>query len=139
MNGKQKCRILKEIRQEIAKNNDIEFITTECKHQGDCLGTCPKCEAEVRYLEAELDKRRRAGKAVAVAGIAATLLFSATACGNDSQPVATETSPTSTMEALQGMAPPTMEFMGEVYIPDSSPTPTAEGTDVPEPMGMMEG
>lgn len=128
MNGKQKCRILKEIRQEIAKNNDIEFITTECKHQGDCLGTCPKCEAEVRYLEAELDKRRRAGKAVAVAGIAATLLFSATACGNDSQPVATETSPTSTME-----------FMGEVYIPDSSPTPTAEGTDVPEPMGMMEG
>ena len=36
--GKQTCKILKEIRQQIAEANDIEFITSECQYQGDCLG-----------------------------------------------------------------------------------------------------
>ena len=80
MNGKNKCKILKDIRREIARNNDIEFITSECTFQGDCTGTCPKCEAELRYLEQELDKRQRTGKVVAVAGIAAALVVTATGC-----------------------------------------------------------
>ena len=73
MHGKKKCKILKEIRKQIAKDNDITYVTAECKHQG----TCPKCEAEVRYLEAELEKRRMAGKQVVVAGIAAAMMMSA--------------------------------------------------------------
>ena len=80
MSGKSKCKILKQIRQQIAAENDIEFITSECKFQGECSGTCPKCEAEVRYLELQLQKRRQAGKAVAVAGIAAALIVSASGC-----------------------------------------------------------
>ena len=55
--GKQTCKILKEIRRQIAEANDIEFITSECQYQGDCLGTCPKCEAEVRYLEQQLERK----------------------------------------------------------------------------------
>ena len=66
--GKQTCKILKEIRRQIAEANDIEFITSECQHQGDCLGTCPKCEAEVRYLEQQLERKRRVGKAIALFG-----------------------------------------------------------------------
>jgi len=54
--GKQTCKILKEIRRR------------------DCLGTCPKCEAEVRYLEQQLRARSIAGKAVALAGISAASL-----------------------------------------------------------------
>ena len=81
MNGKSKCKILKDIRRQIAQDNDIEFVTSECKYQGDCCGTCPKCEAEVRYLEQELAKRQKAGKAIAVAGIAATLVVGASGCG----------------------------------------------------------
>lgn len=69
--GKQTCRILKEIRRQIAEANDIEFVTSECRYKGDCLGTCPKCEAEVRYLEQQLRVRSLAGKAVALAGISA--------------------------------------------------------------------
>lgn len=80
MNGKSKCKILKDIRRQIARDNDIEYVTSECKYQGECSGTCPKCEAEVRYLEEELRKRQRAGKAVAVAGIAVTLAISSTGC-----------------------------------------------------------
>ena len=54
MNGKSKCKILKDIRKKIAEDNDISYVTSECKYQGECSGTCPKCEAEVRYLEEEL-------------------------------------------------------------------------------------
>lgn len=72
--GKETCRILKDIRRQIAEANDIEFITSECRYQGDCLGTCPKCEAEVRYLEQQLSARHAAGKAIALASISAGLI-----------------------------------------------------------------
>lgn len=57
MNGKDKCRLLKEIREEIARENNIEFESEECTFEGDCSGTCPKCEEELRYLEREIDKK----------------------------------------------------------------------------------
>ncbi len=69
--GKNTCKILKEIRRQIAEANDIELATSECRYKGDCLGTCPKCEAEVRYLELQLRKRQLAGKLVNLAGISA--------------------------------------------------------------------
>ena len=72
--GKQTCKILKEIRKQIAAENDIELVIEECTYHGDCLGTCPKCEAEVRYLEHELEKRQRMGKAAVVAGLSVGLL-----------------------------------------------------------------
>lgn len=78
--GKKRCKILKEIRRQIAENNDIEFVTSECKHKGDCLGTCPKCEAEVRYLERELEKRQKLGRTIAVAGLSVALMTSTTGC-----------------------------------------------------------
>ena len=78
--GKQTCKILKEIRKQIAAENDIEFVTSECTYKGDCKGTCPKCEAEVRYLECELEKRQRMGKAAVFAGMSLGTLFAATSC-----------------------------------------------------------
>ena len=82
--GKQTCRILKDIRRQIAEANDIEFITSECQYQGDCLGTCPKCEAEVRYLEQQLERKRMAGKAITILGISAGLVAMApmTSCSS---------------------------------------------------------
>lgn len=72
--GKQTCKILKEIRRQIAEANGIEFVTSECRYKGNCLGTCPRCEAEVRYLEQQLRARSLAGKAIALAGISAASL-----------------------------------------------------------------
>lgn len=82
--GKQTCRILKDIRRQIAEANDIEFITSECQYQGDCLGTCPKCESEVRYLEQQLERKRMAGKAITILGISAGLatMTSMTSCSS---------------------------------------------------------
>lgn len=73
--GKRTCKILKEIRQEIARANDISLVTSECRYQGDCAGTCPKCEAEVAYLEQQLNLRRIAGKTVMLTGLAAGALM----------------------------------------------------------------
>ena len=67
--GKQTCRILKEIRRQIAEANDIDFVISECQYKGDCLGTCPKCESEVRYLEQQLVARHSMGKAITVVGV----------------------------------------------------------------------
>ena len=80
MTGKSKCKILKQIRQKIADENDIPYVTSECSYKGECKGTCPKCEAELRYLEQELDRKRQLGKAVAVAAVAAGLSLSLVAC-----------------------------------------------------------
>jgi hypothetical protein len=74
--GKQTCKILKEIRKQIAEENDIKLVIEECTYKGDCIGTCPKCEAEVRYLERELEKRQRMGKAAVVAGLSVGLMSS---------------------------------------------------------------
>ena len=69
--GKEVCLILKGIRQKIADANDISYQPKECHHKGDCTGTCPACEAEIRYLERELKARKGNGFGMKVAGIAA--------------------------------------------------------------------
>ena len=83
--GKKVCKILKEIRQQIADKNDIEYVTSECHFQGECQGTCPKCEAEVRYLETELNRRRQLGKAVTIAGISLGVASAFSAYGSTKQ------------------------------------------------------
>ena len=72
--------MLKTIRKQVADANDIKYEPRECHHQGECRGTCPACEAEVRYIERELDIRRQLGKAVAIVGISAGL-SALTGCG----------------------------------------------------------
>lgn len=80
MNGKTRCKILKDIRRQIAENNDISYVTSECKYQGDCKGTCPKCESEVRYLERELENRRKRGLAITLTGLATAVTLSTAGC-----------------------------------------------------------
>ena len=69
--GKSTCKLLKDIRQQIADANGISYRPKECQHKGDCAGTCPACEEEIRYLECELKARKGNGFGMKVAGIAA--------------------------------------------------------------------
>ena len=69
--GKSTCKLLKDIRQQIADANGISYRPKECQHKGDCAGTCPACEEEIRYLEGELKARKGNGFGMKVAGIAA--------------------------------------------------------------------
>ncbi|MBF1618838.1 carboxypeptidase-like regulatory domain-containing protein [Prevotella sp.] len=69
--GKAICKVLKEVRQRIAKENGISYKPVECHHEGECSGTCPGCEKEIRYLEEQLRNKQRGGLGLKVAGIAA--------------------------------------------------------------------
>ena len=69
--GKSTCKLLKDIRLKIADANGISYQPKECHHEGDCAGTCPACEEEIRYLERELKARKGNGFGMKVAGIAA--------------------------------------------------------------------
>lgn len=46
------------------------------------MGTCPKCESEVRYLERQLAMRQAAGKAVTLFGVSAGLVTMTASCGS---------------------------------------------------------
>lgn len=50
-NGKRICEILKAIRSDIATRYGIELEERDCTHQGNCPGTCPRCEADIAKLE----------------------------------------------------------------------------------------
>lgn len=112
MKGKKRCKILKEIRQAIADENGIEYVTTECKHKGDCAGTCPKCEQEVRYLEEELKKKQSLGKKIAVIGVAASVALSGAGCDDMFNSSEYTTGYPAAPEEMSSSAPSRPEFMG---------------------------
>ena len=143
MFGKEKCRILKEIRQKIADENEIPYVTQECRHQGDCSGTCPRCESELRYLEQQLERRAALGKRITVAALCAGMAFSGAGCSvsilkppefSGAPALPTETvSPTDDPEILIEMGEVAMPFddeTSETGSPDGN-TPPAENTPVP--------
>jgi len=85
--GKNKCEILKEIRIQIAQENEIPLEVEDCSYDGDCRGTCPRCEAELHYLEQKLSEKNRIGKKAMVAGISFGIIASLTSCNHQKQPV----------------------------------------------------
>jgi len=111
--GKSTCKVLKDVRRKVADANGIPLQERECTHTGDCAGSCPYCESEVRYLERELSKRRALGKAVAVAGIALSAV-SMVGCAT-SEPVTSDTGKGRhhTPEQLESDDP---NMMGEIVI-----------------------
>ena len=86
-NGKSICATLKQVRKCVADTNGIVYTPKECHFEGDCNGTCPACEAEVRYLEHQLDLLRKAGKAVTVMGVALGMTLT-TGCKQTNNPKA---------------------------------------------------
>ena len=128
MVGKEKCRILKQIRQRIADENEIPYETRECTHTGNCSGTCPYCENEVRYLESQLKKRAALGKGIRLAALCTGIAVSLTGCTLTDRINAAPT-PTPTDEIV--------ELSGEVAwpepaeeTPESQPLPTATSEPV---------
>ena len=75
--GKKKCEVLKSIRKMVADANGIKYEPAECHHEGECRGTCPRCEQEVKDLEAELRK-----KSAVVNNAAAVFVGSVAAIGS---------------------------------------------------------
>lgn len=121
--GKRTCEILKDVRRKIAQENDIPLVERECTHDGDCRGTCPYCESEVRYLERELSKRRALGKAVTVVGIAVSSMMMGACHGpkTPATPAGSESEPAPVNTLSQAVEPS----------PESSPEPAVEPANTP--------
>ena len=146
--GKKTCGILKDIRRRIAEANNIEFATSDCRYQGDCPGSCPKCEAEVRYLEEQLTLRRLAGKTVFLAGLTVLSACTGTQTAAPAPEAAVEVSPPDTVifetDDLEGDVDfpltdsieksPTHNItdllvVGEVELPDEAVSDPASATE----------
>ena len=111
--GKSICNVLKIIRKQVADANEIKYEPRECHHQGECRGTCPACEAEVRYLESQLNIRRQLGKAVAIIGISAGLSV-LTSCGDKAKKVATMSEEQSKLMEGKVLREPAKQLDGDV-------------------------
>jgi len=100
--GKSICNELKAVRRRIADENNIPLQQEECHYEGECDGTCPHCDAELKYLENELARRTGKGFFTKVAGLALGLA----AC--------------TTSHPLQGKPPaypdPHDQLMGDVLV-----------------------
>ena len=119
---------MKEIRRQIAADNDIDLVIEECTYKGDCLGTCPRCEAEVRYLERELEKRQRMGKVAVIAGLSLGTMLTASSC-NQVIPPATGIVPNPNVpDSTECLAPDTTDpdylypLAGDVLAPEPDTT-----------------
>lgn len=128
--GKSKCDYLKKIRENIAKHYGIPFQTKECGFEGECKGTCPKCEQEVRYLEMELLKKGVLKKSLT---LACALPMMASAVGSAEAPLkgmmapaveATDFAPLEKKIVRQNFSPASLQHQGEEgEIPPPPPPP----------------
>lgn len=70
MTGREKCKLLKVLREIIARENNIHFNASGCNYVGECMGFCEKCDSEIRYLEKELQKKILAGEKIQLSNLA---------------------------------------------------------------------
>ena len=68
--GKSLCNTMRDIRKKIAKANNIPFESVECHNSGPCRGTCPACDAEIKYLNEQIEEKLERGERIRLAGIA---------------------------------------------------------------------
>lgn len=118
--GKRICQALKNLRKRIADANEIPFEIEECTHKGDCPGTCPKCESELRYLMESINQREQEGKPVVVDGLMSEAELRQ---AFDIEPICPEIPQKQEEVFLQGMPVPPSEpmgLMGDIAAPSNS-------------------
>lgn len=63
------CAYLKALRQHIADVNGIVYTPTVCTYEGECAGTCPVCDAELKMLTDALAEKKQKGESVTVRNV----------------------------------------------------------------------
>ena len=124
--GKPICDTLKSIRKQIADANDIPYAPIKCALEDDCLGTCPTCESEMRYIEDQLNIRKMAGKAVKIVGLATVMTLASCNDVQHPQPQpSVENNPVDTVELIPESADSSLEAASEPIdtLPSTPPTP----------------
>lgn len=55
--GKDKCRYLKQLRKELCQTHQLEAEIIDCTFEGECIGTCPRCEYELQQIARQLAQK----------------------------------------------------------------------------------
>jgi hypothetical protein len=76
--GRKICDILKDIRKTVSESEGIDLHQSECHHKGECSGTCPKCEAELKEINNKVNHNK-----LLTIGTATLAAISLSACGTD--------------------------------------------------------
>lgn len=134
--GKKVCASLKQVRKQIADANGIPYEVTECQHQGNCKGTCPKCESELRYIENQLSLRRAAGMAVSIVGLSLGVAATFASCSAPQ--------PAQPAESVQPVPPPLQEeyegeiiLDGDVCAPEPAPVPPSDQRSIEDNLELI--
>lgn len=64
MTQQEKRAFLRGLRRDLALYNHIPWIFADLPCQDNCNGSCPTCQTELRYLEAELNRRAAEGSPI---------------------------------------------------------------------------
>ena len=57
MTGRERCRLMKELRRTYADAEGLDIVISDCSYTGECTGTCPSCEAEMRAMARLLERK----------------------------------------------------------------------------------
>ena len=108
---------MENVRKEIAESNGIVYLTSECTFEGECRGTCPKCDAEIRYLDNELQEKAVRGEKITLAGLSLST-FEQTVDTNNSADTQLSDIIDSTNECIptMGIVPFENKWYDETYI-----------------------
>jgi len=55
--GKDKCRYLKDLRKQLCREHNLSVEIPECTFKGECVGTCPQCEYELKQIYTLLSQK----------------------------------------------------------------------------------
>lgn len=55
--GKKYCEYASMLRWAIAKKYGLNYQSSECNHEGSCMGYCWKCDEELKNLQRQLEEK----------------------------------------------------------------------------------
>ena len=124
MTGKERCRVLKDVRKTLSQKLGIDLNQTECTYEGECKGTCPKCKKEESILNSALIKKGAtlAGATLLTVSLTGCTLFEPDIAGDvvqlpENPPEAEELSGDVQTIEDDKTAPPELE--GDMVLPEN--------------------
>ena len=126
--GKEKCEILKTIRAYVAEKYGLAYAATECNHQGDCPGTCPKCDAELADLQRQLVEHgiTEITQDKTLSDMVENYINTLRQDKNEQQPLGGIPEPLDKIFRIEGMPAPTVPMEGDISLPPITPEPEYE-------------
>lgn len=120
--------MLKTIRAYVAEKYGLAYAATECNHQGDCPGTCPKCDAELADLQRQLVEHgiTEITQDKTLSDMVENYINTLRQDKNEQQPLGGIPEPLDKIFRIEGMPAPTVPMEGDISLSPITPEPEYE-------------